>query len=233
MHSHHPVRDRIESVEKYVEQIAMKAQGANIPGVQSMISTAKKVGSPVLKGVRRLGDPVVDAIDSGITNVAKNGTAILHHGSGMAQQGVEAAFHVTDRVLTPPPNEREQPKTIRGLWTHLNNGLRYCSKMKVKPYLKFDPYEKALQVLDMMMFVAMIMYTLAMAPLLAIRERLEPTVMWAMGHKCKQPNGLHHGDGGHDDNDRRRGADDHRDRDLDESSDLHIPRRRSLESRWI
>lgn len=199
MHSRHPVRDGVEAVEKYVETLTLKAQ--QLPGAESMISTAKKVGSPLLTNLRRIGDPVVDAIDGGITKAANNGSAIYNTTTGMAKNGVEAgvqaAFNVTDRVLTPPPDERKQPHTLRGLVVHINNALRYLSATKLKPVFKgVDPYDVMLTLLSWMLFAAVLCYHLAITPWLMVRDRLAPMVLWAIGHKCEghhgAPNGVHH-----------------------------------------
>lgn len=226
MQSRHIVRDGIESMEKYVETLSLKAQ-AQFPATQPVISTAKKVGSPVIKGVRKLGDPVVDAIDNGLHNVVKNGTAFAGIAKNRMEAGVGAgvggALHVVDRVLTPPPDEPKPPKTIRGLVIHTNNAIRYLCATKVKPVLGFDPYNKMVAIFTMMLYAAILVYHIWMTPWYMVRDRIAPTVLWAMDHKCDAshgaPNGVH-GHHHHDAADDERtgsgsghGSNDHRDND--------------------
>lgn len=225
MQSRHIVRDGIESMEKYVETLSLKAQ-AQFPATQPVISTAKKVGSPVIKGVRKLGDPVVDAIDNGLHNVVKNGTAFAGIAKNRMEAGVGAgvggALHVVDRVLTPPPDEPKPPKTIRGLVIHTNNAIRYLCATKVKPVLGFDPYNKMVAIFTMMLYATILVYHIWMTPWYMVRDRIAPTVLWAMDHKCDAshgaPNGVHghHHDAADDErtgSGSGHGSSDHRDND--------------------
>lgn len=185
----HLLRGSLQAAGKYVEHLTTKATN-NIPGAESMVTTAKKVSSPVMQTVRRIGDPIIDAMDNGINNISKNVVPIAQQSQQFAkartQQGIDAAFKATDRMLSPTPNESgdDTPHTVRGLWTTINQRISYISKTKLKPILGFDPYDKMVAVIMLMWSLATFAWILITAPFYSIRGMLEPYIIWMIGHKC-------------------------------------------------